>query len=250
VLTEIYYDNYNWVSGSTGGFINTASTTYNGNTSYFYAADNNVFPYPQLQSATNLTRGLATGNKTNVIGSSTYLYAISFFDDRVRLIQTQNTNNKGGRDTTVLQYSFSGQVLRTLLCHEKAGTNAQKYKMLTKTTYDAGGRVIQVNKKIGPGSSAETVVAKNQYDELGQLMKKDIGQVRNGSTQNTYTSNTLDSLRYNYNIRGWIRGINKDYARSENSAVNWFGMEICYDFGFTHHKTQWQYSRHKMAERK
>jgi hypothetical protein len=55
---------------------------------------------------------MPTGSKTNVIGSSAYLYSITFYDDRARVVQTQQTNNSGGRDTMVMQYSFSGQVLR------------------------------------------------------------------------------------------------------------------------------------------
>jgi len=230
VLTQSYYDDYTWVSGSGSGLSSTAITTYNGNTSYFYTADNTTFPYPQAQTATNLTRGMPTGTKVNVVGSSTYLYAVSFYDDRARAIETQRTNNSGAKDTAIMQYSFSGQVVRTLLCHGKGGTNPQNYKVLNKMSYDAAGRVIQVNKKIG--NSPEVIVTKNQYDELGQLKKKDIGQVRNSSSQNTYTTNPIDSLRFIYNVRGWLRGINKDYARGENSAVNWFGMELCYDFGF------------------
>jgi hypothetical protein len=56
ILTQIYYDDYSWVSTGTGNFTNTASTLYNGNTSYFYTADNTTFPYPQSQTATKLTR--------------------------------------------------------------------------------------------------------------------------------------------------------------------------------------------------
>ena len=230
ILTQSYYDDYSWVSSSGSGLISTANTTYNSNTAYFYTADNNNFPYPQAIIATNLTRGMPTGTKVNVVGSTSYLYAVSFYDDRGRVVQTQSTNNKSGKDTVIMQYSFSGQAIRTLACHGKGGANAQSYKVLNKMTYDAAGRVTQVNKKIG--NSPEVIIVKNQYDELGQLKKKDIGQVRNSSNQNTYTTNPIDSLRYNYNVRGWLRGINKDYARGEKSAVNWFGMELCYDFGF------------------
>lgn len=230
VLTQTYYDDYSWVSGSGSGLSSTAITTYNGNTSYFYTADNTTFPYPQSQTATTLTRGMPTGTKVNVVGTSTYLYTASFYDDRARVIETQSTNNSGAKDTVVMQYSFSGQVLRTLLCHGKGGTIAQSYKVLTKTTYDAAGRVTQINKKTG--NSTETILSKNTYNELGQVIKKDLGQQRNSTTQTSYTTTPVDNLNYTYNIRGWLRGINKDYAKNENSAVNWFGEELCYDFGF------------------
>ncbi|QEC70286.1 hypothetical protein FRZ67_19020 [Panacibacter ginsenosidivorans] len=206
-------------------------TTYNSNTTYFYTADNNTFPYPQAMTSTNLVRGMPTGTKVNVVGSSTYLYSVSFYDDRTRMIETHSTNNSGAKDTTIMQYSFSGQVLRTLVCHKKGGSNAQDYKVLSKMTYDAAGRVTQVKKKTG--NSPEVIITQNQYNELGQLIQKNIGQKRDNTNTNTYTSNVVDSLDYTYNIRGWLRGINKDYARNANGAVNWFGEELCYDYGFT-----------------
>lgn len=234
VLTSNYYDNYSWVSSSGSGLSSTIITA-NGitGTNYFYAQSNNTFPFPQAITAdyTNIT-GRMTGTKTKVLGSAnTYLWTISFYDNRGRLIETQSINNSGGKDTVVMQYSFSGQVLRTLECHSKSGTNPQQYRVLTKMTYDAGGRLTTVNKVTG--NSPETVIAQNQYDELGQLKKKVIGQKRDAINTNTYTSDHLDSLAYSYNVRGWLRGINKDYARGENNAVNWFGTELNYDFGFT-----------------
>ncbi|MEO7210707.1 MAG: DUF6443 domain-containing protein, partial [Chitinophagaceae bacterium] len=234
VLTSNYYDNYSWVSSSGSGLSSTLITA-NGitGTNYFYAQSNNTFPFPQSITAdyTNIT-GRMTGTKIKVLGTTnTYLWAVSFYDTRGRLIETQSINNSGGKDTVVLQYSFGGQVLRTLECHSKSGANPQQYRVLTKMAYDAAGRLMAVNKVTG--NSPETVIAQNQYDELGQLKKKVIGQKRDAANTNTYTSNPLDSLVYSYNVRGWLRGINKDYARAENNAVNWFGTELNYDFGFT-----------------
>ena len=229
ILTQNYYDDYSWVSGT--GLSGVMITTYSNNTNYFQAADNNNFPYPQAIAASYQVRGIATGSKLNVVGTTNYLYTVNYFDDRMRVIETQNTNNSGGKDTTVMQYSYTGQLLRTLVCHGKGGANAQAYKVLTKNVYDNSGRLLQVNKKIA--NSPEVIIVKNEYNELGQLAQKNIGQKRNSAAINTYTSNNLDSLIFSYNIRGWLRGINKDYARNINGATNWFGEELCYDFGFT-----------------
>ncbi|HRI21182.1 MAG TPA: RHS repeat-associated core domain-containing protein, partial [Panacibacter sp.] len=231
VLTETYYDNYGWVNGSGSGLQTALIGTYNTNTNYFFTPSNTVAPYARSVTANYQVNNTTTGTKTKVLGTSTYLYAVNFYDDRGRMLQTQSTNNKGAKDTLTMQYSFSGQVLRSFVCHAKAGFATQYYQVLTKTTYDAAGRVSQVNKKTG--KSPEVIIAQNQYDELGQLKKKTIGQLRNSATQNTYTANPVDSLRFSYNVRGWLRGINRDYARNENSAANWFGIELCYDYGFS-----------------
>lgn len=234
VLTQTYYDDYSWVSSSGSGLSSAAITTYNSNTSYFYTADDNIFPYPRALTATNLTRGIITGMKVNVINTNTYLYSVSFFDDRARVIETQTTNYTGGKDTMITQYGFNSKVLRVLVCHGKGGSNPKGYKMLSKMTYDAAGRLVQVNKKIG--NSIETILAKNQYDQLGQLLQKNIGQVRVNTGDYNYTSTPLDSLYYSYNIRGWLKGINIDYVNAvPNNAKggSWFGMELSYDYGFT-----------------
>ena len=231
ILSQTYYDDYSWVSGSGSGLSSSMITTYNTNTSYFYTPDNTTFPFPQSIASTPFTRGMVTGTKVNVIGSSTNLFTVDFYNDRGRVQETQSTNYSGGKDTIIMQYSFTGQVLRTLTCHGKAGTNPQSYKVLTKNFYDAAGRVTAITKKMG--NSLEDSITVNKYNELGQLVLKKIGLTRNSLTNYTYTSQPLDTLRYAYNIRGWLRGINKDYARNENSAVNWFGEELSYDFGFT-----------------
>lgn len=228
VLTETYYDNYSWVSGT--GLSDAFINTYAANTNYFYTASNSTFPYPQSITPTYISNGLTTGSKVKVLGTSTYLYIVAFYDDHGRVIQTHSINYTGGKDTVTNQYDFSGKLLRTLLCHEKAGTNSQKYKVLTKMEHDATGRLTKTSKKVG--DSPETTISVNFYYELGHLQKKKLGQKRDNTNQNTYTSSAIDSLQYIYNLHGWLRGINKDYARGITST-NWFGMELTYDFGFS-----------------
>lgn len=230
LLTETYYDDYSWVSGSGSGLSSTLITTYNSNSTYFYIASNTTSPYPQAITASYEVKGMVTGTKAQVLGTSTYLYNTSFYDDRGRVVESHSTNYLGGKDTAVMQYDFSGKTLRILVCHAKSGTNSQRHILLTKNEYDAVGRLTTIKKKIN--NSPEVTIAENAYNELGQLKQKKIGKKRDESSQNTYTTNAIDSLVYTYNIRGWLRGINKDYARGLNNN-NWFGIDLDYDFGFT-----------------
>ncbi len=62
---------------------------------------------------------------------------------------------------------------------------------------------------------------------MGQIKQKQLGQLPDGSF--------LETQDYSYNIRGWLKGINKDYANNDNSHggnSRWFGMELDYDWGF------------------
>ncbi|MEJ0101421.1 MAG: hypothetical protein WDO19_02195 [Bacteroidota bacterium] len=51
--------------------------------------------------------------------------------------------------------------------------------------------------------------------------------------EGNYTTTPLETLDYTYNIRGWLKGINKDYANNTGETDRWFGMELNYDWGFT-----------------
>jgi RHS repeat-associated protein len=222
-LTKIFYDNYDWRSGQGNPLSANRSTSYD---SYMQTADNTTWPYPQSATVqTSQLRGLVTGTKTRVLGTtSTYLYSVNFYDEKARVVQTQSQNITGGTDISVTQYSWTGQPLLTITKNEKAGTNSQTSVVLTQMTYDSLMRVVKIEKKVSntkvnsgsmPGSW--TTETQNEYDALGQLKKKKLGVA------------PLDSLVYDYNIRGWMLGMNRSYVKDTTSTTNWFGFDLGYD---------------------
>ena len=219
VLTQTYYDDYNWVAGT--GLSATMDNTYTGNSTYFISGYNASPVYAQPLTPSYMARGLATGTKIKILGSANqYLYNISFYDDRGRLIQTQTINVTGGKDILTTQYDFSGKALRTLLQHQKNGANAQTHLVLTKMNYDHAGRLLTVTKTINSTingqqvSKPEQTIATNTYNELGQLSNKVDGSA-------------IESLAYDYNIRGWLLGINRSFVN--DAATNYFGFDLGYD---------------------
>jgi RHS repeat-associated protein len=93
--------------------------------------------------------------------------------------------------------------------------------------YDAGGRLIKAYKKVQRGTSdnqAEVLLAQNEYDELGALKRKELGIGNLGGQ-------ALETLQYEYNIRGWLTAINKNYAKGYTNA-NYFGQLLSYDKAF------------------
>ncbi len=235
VLTQNYYDDYSWVSASGSGLSSSLISTNTTNTNLFYTPSNATAPYPQAIAENSIATGMLTGTKTAVLDTSIYLYKVTFYDEKGRVQQVQSTNYSGGKDTLTTQYSFNGLPLRSLYCHNKAGSNPQSYQLLTKTSYDPTWRISSVSEKVGNGN--ETILNSNSYNQLGQLITKRQGQQRN--TDSTYLAAALDTLDYTYNIRGWMTGINRGYANplytSEASSQSgrWFGMELNYDYGFT-----------------
>ncbi|MET1260647.1 DUF6443 domain-containing protein [Flagellimonas sp. DF-77] len=75
-----------------------------------------------------------------------------------------------------------------------------------------------------PATSAEELIVANSYDALGQLQSKQVGGDPNGSG--------LQTVDYEYNVRGWLEGINDaspyDNALTLNSDDLW-GFRIKYN---------------------
>ncbi|OYW18923.1 MAG: hypothetical protein B7Z54_05030, partial [Sphingobacteriales bacterium 12-47-4] len=230
-LTRTFYDDYSWRSTWGNPLSATLNTSYN---SYFQTVSTSTWPYPDSVYQSNATRGMVTGTRTKVLGTSTYLFSVTIYDPKGRVIQVQADNIGGSTDIITTQYSWAGLPLVTIQKTQKTGTNAQTSIIVTKLTYDQLGRVIKTEKKAsntkvnsGAMPSVWSVVAENQYDALGQLKKHKLGRLKDAG--GNYTANAIDSLSYDYNIRGWMLGANRTYVKDTNSVTNYFGFDLGYD---------------------
>jgi hypothetical protein len=76
-------------------------------------------------------------------------------------------------------------------------------------------------------------IAKNEYDELGQLKMKYQGYSDN-SIDDGSPSYYWNGLSYEYNIRGWLKSINKDFVNDTPTPnFSLFGEVLSYDYGFS-----------------
>ncbi len=223
VLTYTYYDNYNWTGWYGPWGSRDASLD-----SYFPAASNTVYPYPQAMTQSANTAGLVTGIWD---GTGPGLLTETFYDDHQRPIQTRYYNFTGGTDITSTQYSFTGQPLMVAAKTILAGTNAQTNIVLTQLSYDSLGRVVKLSKKIsnslvngGAMPSAWETTVQNGYDALGHLAGKNLGN-KPGAGAGTPLTNQV----YAYNIRGWLLSVNKAYVDNSTNGDQYFGMELGYD---------------------
>jgi len=102
------------------------------------------------------------------------------------------------------------------------------HHIITEYQYDDRSRLSKIYKTLNITKSGTTIlkprqlIAEHQYDALGQLLKKKLGN-KNGAP-----GSTLVNLDYAYNIRGWLTSINKGYIQASNSD-QYFGMELGYD---------------------
>ena len=217
-LTTIFYDNYTWLSSYGNPLPSSYSTIYD---SYFQTPSNN-WPYPQANAQSAQIKGLSTGTRIKILGTSTYLYTVNFYDNKGRAIQAQSTNITGGTDIVTTQYTWAGQGLVAIQKQQKVGTNAQTSTIVSQLTYDDLGRLIKTEKKAantlvnGGSMPAYKTTAQLQYDKLGQLKIKTLGAA------------PLETLNYDYNVRGWMLGMNRNFV-SDVTNTNYFGFDLGFD---------------------
>ena len=221
MLTQTWYDDYTWIAGESNGFLvyggfNAANCPY-GMMSQSAAT---VFPYGVPVTALNVATGMVTGTKTKILGTAgTYLYASNVYDDRGRLTQISSTNVQGGKDLDYYQYTFDGKLINSYSRHLSSGTGAPpEYADFTGNSYDAGGRLKGIYKVPAAGTTSTTIV-QNTYDELGRLATKSLAP----------GTKALETIKYDYNIRGWLLGGNRDYAKTPGGTGHYFGFDLGYD---------------------
>ena len=219
-LTSTHYDNYT-------GLPSALSSVFNNSwSSNFQTPSNTTYPYPQAQTQSNNTLGRVTWSDVKVLETNQYLTTVMIYDSKGRTIQTQSQNITGGVDVSTIQYSWVGQPLTTVQKTEKAGAvNPQTHIVTTKMQYDDLSRLLNVSKAVNSNiggatvSKVEQLIVSNQYNELGQLKNKKLAP--------SYGTNGLENLYYDYNIRGWLLGANRNYIRDVTS--NYFGFDLGYD---------------------
>ncbi|MDB5198056.1 MAG: cell well associated RhsD protein [Chitinophagaceae bacterium] len=222
-LTITYYDNYSFTSKS----YNTANNSK-------LDADENVYAESLPSTASAMVRGMATGTKVRVLenpsnlAQGSWLETVSYYDDQAKVIQVQTDNYKNGIDTITSRYDFTGKVITTYTASNNPAASAV-VRIKTNMNYDHAGRLLNIKKTINDISATARYIARNEYDALGQLKTKLLGQkVVSGIAQ----SEPLDTLSYEYSIRGWLLSINKIYSKISGTNDRWFGMELNYDWGF------------------
>lgn len=151
----------------------------------------------QSYSTSGNSKTLVTATKTKVLDTNSWIVSENFYDIKGRMTYNVTYNEhldiidyfKTGYD------DFTGRVLVSQSRHAKNGSNT--IQVTDYFTYDHMGRLLTQEQKVD-SEPLETIVA-NHYDELGQLVKKDVG----GSS-----GNILQSVDYKYNVRGWLTEIN------------------------------------------
>jgi len=171
------------------------------------------------QNTTTSLKGIPTGSWTKVLdinnpNASELSYTI--YDDRYRPVSSYASNHLGGFTKIDSKLDWAGKTEYTVATH-KFESNTSVVTVTDTFEYTDQDRLRLHKQQIGSGS--EQLIAKNTYDELGQLISKKVGgQDATGTTG-------LQTVDYNYNIRGWLKAIND----VENSGNDLFSFRINYN---------------------
>jgi RHS repeat-associated protein len=176
--------------------------------------------------STTAVKGLATGSKVKVLGTSYWITNVMYYDAHQRPIYNYSKNDYlGTTDIVESKLIEDGKPNdKRGITHETKTTHKRNGKTdivtTDKFTYDHIGRLVTQRQKIN--TQPEELLVLNEYDELGQLINKKVG----GDVA-TVIGNSLglQTINFDYNIRGWLKQINNPASL----GTDLFGFKINYN---------------------
>jgi RHS repeat-associated protein len=138
----------------------------------------------------------------------------TYYDKKGRAIGSYSINHLGGRTQMESKLDFAGVVKQSITRHKRLNTDTDK--VITENfTYDHQNRLKTHTHQVD--NNPVEYLAQNTYNELSQLSGKKVGGTSLGSG--------LQTVDYQYNIRGWMTKINDP----KNLNGKLFGYEIKYN---------------------
>jgi len=207
--TEIYYTNDEVNLYPNSNTIDIQTINYYDD----YAVGESSLVLPQSTQIYNRmisqkVKGLPTVEKVKVLGTDHWVTTVIHYDDKARPIYVAS-KNEYLQTTNILKnkIDFVGKILESKITHSKLGH--QTIETIDSFTYDHVDRLLTQKQQINGGQ--QQLIVANQYDELGQLKGKKVGNTE---------ANPLQAIDYKYNIRGWLKSINDVETYDSNKLFN------------------------------
>ncbi|WP_177181282.1 DUF6443 domain-containing protein [Parapedobacter koreensis] len=168
-------------------------------------------PHNESGSYSKLTHGRLVASKVKVLDVSpaVYLWTVYYYDDKGNVVRERKQHYLGGSiastkfDDITTEYTFTGLLKKETRKHHTTSTATPEVTVVTEYEYDHRERLTHAWKKINTGT--RTLLARNTYNEVGQLRTKGIH-----STDGTSFG---QSVTYSYNARGWLSDANAGLFR-------------------------------------
>ncbi|WP_442787958.1 DUF6443 domain-containing protein [Flavobacterium suncheonense] len=214
-LTEDVSENVN-IDGANVGYTNRVLPTtgykiltINYYDRYDYPGAPEVIPSTILDDVevyfnnTHKPKGLVTSVWNRVLTTPEELLwekSYMLYDKKARVIRTNISNEYFGGYTQIdTKLDFSGKILLTETRH-KYSENDTELLVTDTFEYTPQDKLELHHQQINQGINQ--LIAKNSYDELGQLISKNVGG------DDITGAIGLQKVDYTYNIRGWLKSIN------------------------------------------
>ncbi|SMD37969.1 RHS repeat-associated core domain-containing protein [Reichenbachiella faecimaris] len=169
----------------------------------------------------------ATGGKVRVDlpdGTFGWNESVTLYDSRYRVASTVSRDYLGNQDTFVNEYYslVHPLVVKTIHTHESQITG-ETTEITQDFDYDHADRLLSVTQTLDVTSEVSfapvtKVILENEYNELGELIKKKLNQEDDGSYS--------QEVDYEYNIRGWLTQINDPGV---SDPGDYFSMSLSYE---------------------
>ncbi|WP_114822572.1 DUF6443 domain-containing protein [Chryseobacterium sp. KLBC 52] len=181
------------------------------------SAVTNVFAQPLLTdnpANAQTTKGFLTASYIKNIEDDQWTRNFIWYDTKGRNIGSRSNNHLGGYTVVNNKLDFTGVILQTNTYHKRLAADPEKL-IVEKFTYDPQNRLLTHTHQVG--SNPVEYLTQNKYNEISQLESKKVG--------GTATASPLQTIAYQYNIRGWITKVN-DPANLNGKL---FGYEMKYN---------------------
>lgn len=208
VLTVNYYDDYG-----------------------FADADKPTTPTSVLgQTVTARTKGLSTSSWSKTLGASSWTKNYNFYNEKGNIIKVYERNHMGGFTENSSKLDFRGKVEYSITNHRR-GSSGNTLTIQDRFEYDHMERTKVHYQQVNDND--EEIIANNTYDELGMLVKKDIGGKNDTSIQfidvvnvdiegQTITKTSITGVEAGFATKAEITGdgyIQYEVAQTNNSIV-------------------------------
>ena len=168
------------------------------------------------------TKSLPLASFVKNINDDSWTKNYTFYDKKGRPIGNHSTNHLGGNTIIHSRLDFTGTVQKTKTYHRKLSTELP-IVIEENFEYDNQNRLVKHYHEV-MGKSPKELLTQNEYNESGTLKSKKVGATGNSSGYAT----PLQSINYDYNIRGWLTGINLNQYKTLNPD-KLFSYKIRYD---------------------
>ncbi|MHC0443020.1 DUF6443 domain-containing protein, partial [Flavobacterium sp. 3-210] len=190
--------------------------------------DNYTFPGAQTvpsavegQTVLANIKGLTSGTWTRALSAASSTAGettTTFYDAKSRAIRTYLQNHLGGYTYTDSKLDFGGKTIYTIAKHKRTSGDTE-LTIREDFTYSPQDRLLTHTHQINGG--AVQLLASNDYDELGKLNNKKVGNT---------AGSPLQKVDFSYNIRGWLTEINKTgNLQFESDPKDLFAFKISYN---------------------